>query len=320
MKFRFSKIYLLIVLCFVATSCVPATVEVDVLRPNDTDASTFRDSIAVLPIDNDQPLASRVEAALFNHKLNDQNYFGLVERRNLDKALDEINISEDYVMDDDTATKIGKLAGAKAVLFGSYQENMEERSYEDTRFNILTRESYEVSCVERIVTFRLLPKIILPETAKIVYADNLSSSQKKEICGDNSGETLADLLDIAIGEVIEQVIQSLAPYIETLEVKLIEDTESVLPEAEENYLNGVEFAKDQRMDRACGLWNTASSQSPTSYAIIYSLGICAEVDGNLTQALEFYKIADGYLVTPNDIINESLARVQNLIDERDKLN
>jgi tetratricopeptide (TPR) repeat protein len=82
---------------------------------------------------------------------------------------------------------------------------------------------------------------------------------------------------------------------------------------------GMEFAKNNRLDRACELWGEARISEPYSPSILYDLGVCSEVSGELEQALTLYKEADRLLKSPDDKVSSALHRVQEDIGGKQKL-
>lgn len=90
-------------------------------------------------------------------------------------------------------------------------------------------------------------------------------------------------------------------------------------EAEKKFEQGVDYAKNNRLDRACELWGEARILSPNAPSILYSLGICSEVTGELEQALELYKQADRAYGKPDDKITLALHRVLETIKKQKKL-
>jgi tetratricopeptide (TPR) repeat protein len=111
-----------------------------------------------------------------------------------------------------------------------------------------------------------------------------------------------------------------APYYITFEIKLMDSTEGITSkEAEKKFEQGTDFAKHNRFDRACELWGEARILSPNSVSILYNLGICSEVTGELEQALDLYNKADKLLNKPDENITQALRRISASVKERKKL-
>jgi Flp pilus assembly protein TadD len=119
---------------------------------------------------------------------------------------------------------------------------------------------------------------------------------------------------------LEKFREIVAPHYVAMEIKLItSDDTKMSPQASKLLEDGVTWAKNGRMDRACEQWIQAQSLHGTDYAIPYLLGVCSEVQGNLEGAEEYYRKADRNTGSPKEEISEALGRVRVKIDNRAKL-
>ena len=82
---------------------------------------------------------------------------------------------------------------------------------------------------------------------------------------------------------------------------------------------GVKWVNAGRLDRACEFWNQAYNIHKQGYALNYLMGVCAELSGNLEEALSFYHTADRQTGSPNEEINKALGRVKVNIKKQKKL-
>ena len=89
--------------------------------------------------------------------------------------------------------------------------------------------------------------------------------------------------------------------------------------AKEKIDQGVKWAKEGRLDRACEVWQEAYSLHSQGYAIYYDLGLCAEMVGKLPEALEYYEKADRLTGKPVKEINEALGRIRQTMAEQRRL-
>jgi Flp pilus assembly protein TadD len=76
---------------------------------------------------------------------------------------------------------------------------------------------------------------------------------------------------------------------------------------------------EERFDRACELWGEARLLSPDSVSLLYNLGVCAELTGNLEQAADLYHKAHKLTTKPDDRITEALKRISDSIRKQSKL-
>jgi pheromone shutdown protein TraB len=67
------------------------------------------------------------------------------------------------------------------------------------------------------------------------------------------------------------------------------------------------------------MWNEVYSKYPYSVALIYNLGVCSELSGDLKKALKMYEQADSMVTEPDKDINSALNRIRRRIREKEKL-
>jgi TPR repeat protein len=178
-----------------------------------------------------------------------------------------------------------------------------------------------VSCTRRIATVTVAARLIGVENGSVVYSNTFKKTAIDDLCeGDilSSFTAPRDLLEQAKNAVLKAMLYDLAPHYETFNLPLIEDVSITPKSAAESYLSGLEFAKSKRLDRACEFWQKAYRQNASHYAILYSLGICSEVGGNLSEALRWYTQADRALNHPDEVISAALSRIREQIRNKGK--
>jgi tetratricopeptide (TPR) repeat protein len=164
--------------------------------------------------------------------------------------------------------------------------------------------------------------LIEVESGRLVYANNVSGAATASQCEDSS--TPMQSQDELIGQA-KQLAKAMfrtdvAPHYIQVEIKLIEDKDGIASkEAENKFEQGMDFAKKSRLDRACELWGEARTLAQNSKAILYSLGICAEVTGDPENALDLYKKADRLLLSPDDRVSAAIQRVSEAVQKKRKL-
>lgn len=336
-------------------SCAPPAVKTTMLVPAQYHEASQLKEVAVLPFDGKggKEFAAEIEGALASINIGDTQYFNLVDRVRLEKIISEMKLSQSALVDVGTAAKVGKLVGAKGIYTGvitesdsvdsSYYEERNRcirtvtkydkmgRPYTATEDYLMNRpfmtcdgkiEKYTVSCTKRIATFAFTPKLIEVETGRVVYSNNIRKSADASVCSDSQKPLTSEseLLDKA-KEPGKQIFRTdIAPYYVTVEIKLMDSDEGITSkDAKTKLEQGIDFAKNNRLDRACELWGEARILSPDSPSLLYNLGICSEVTGQLEQALDLYKKVDRLLSKPDERVNASLTRVQKRINDQMKL-
>jgi len=322
--------------------CPPPVIKTTALVPAKFHEASKLKTVAVLPFDGEggKEFAAEIEGTLASINIGDKQYFNLVDRTSIERVINEMKFSKSALVNPSTAAKIGKLVGAKGIYTGVvttskvsdsyYKETRTRCAYTVTKYDKKGRayeecgkwEQYYVSCTKRVATFSFTPKLIDVETAKIVYANNITKTATSSACEDSKTPlaTEYELIEQAKNFAKEGFRKDVAPHYVTFEIKLMDSTEGITStDAENKFKQGLDYAKNNRLDRACELWGEARILSPNSPSILYNLGICAEVTGNFEQAMELYQKADRAYGKPDERISSALHRVKNQIQQQEKL-
>jgi hypothetical protein len=328
---------------FVVTGCAPVVINTNMLQPGKFDqASQFR-KIAVLPFDgpDGRSFSSEIEAKLASITIEDKPYFELIDRAATDKILQEMKLSMTGLVDSSTAAQVGKMVGAKAIYTGAitasavadsrYSENRKRCLYQVTKKDRNGKtyqecgkyQDYAVACTKRSAKFAFTPKLIEVQTGKIIYSNVLERDSSSNACSDSQKplKTAVDLKREAQDAVKEEFSNDVAPHFVAMRITLMDSTSDIDSSAAANkFKSGLEFAKNNRLDRACELWSDAKLLASKSTSILYNLGVCAEVGGKLDEALALYKQTDRLMAKPDKRVTAALSRVNDSIKKQKKLN
>ncbi len=315
------------------SGCAP-TIKTKTLVPAKYHEAAKLRRISILPFDG--PMGNQVradiESLLLTIRVNDEQYFSIMERTAIDKIFLEQNLQISGAVNETTAVEIGKLAGVQGIVMGTVtQSTIEENPYSVEKSKCISKnqdgsckewQQYWVNCRERNAYFSFTPKFIDVATGEIAASEVLSGHVNDETCLD-SGRPLKsrhELLSEAKRYALEKLRKLVAPYDVDVEIKLLtEDDSKIPPEAKENINNGIKWVKAGRVDRACEFWNEAFHLHPYGYAIYYLLGVCSELSGDLNKALSYYEKADRNTGSPIDEIREAIDRVTVSIEKQKKL-
>ena len=322
---------------FVLSACAAPVVKTTALVPAKFHEATKLKEIAVLPFDGPggKEFAAEIEGTLASINIDDQQYFTLIERTRIEKILSEQALSQTGVIDETTAGKVGKLIGAKGIYTGvvntrniqnnHYRENREECVYREIKYdkkgkayegNCVRWRKYAVSCAKKQATFAFTPKLIEVQTGRIVYSNNKVWMESSSACQDSRTPLASDseLIAKAKEKAKMSFKKDIAPNYVTFTVTLMDSKEGITSnEAEQKMDQGSDFAGHNRLDRACELWGEARILSPNAPSLIYNLGVCAEVRGDLENALELYKKAERAFTKPDHRITSAIARCSEAI-------
>lgn len=340
-------------LVFVITACTPAKVVTQVTLPAKSSNAGKVQRIAVAPFDGEssEMLGAQVEAMLNNTIINDKPYYTVVDRAHLKRQLDEQNLSLSDVADPATAARIGKMVGVEGLLAGAVTQDINDSDYIEKRRECVAENNdgdcvrYVVrkyQCTKRTASLKFVPKLIDVETSKVVFSRTLRGKSVDKACPNlepDAASALAaaltgketvdqvltgesELLDVAANQVVSQLRIWVAPSEATVQIALkkADDVVSDNTDLQETYESAYKFAEAGRMDRACELWKDSYEIArDSSVAVLYSMGVCAEVNGNYSKAMKYYGQADKALMEPDDKVNSALSRVKKRKNEEKRL-
>lgn len=327
-------------LALLAVSGCATTIKTNVLMPGRIDEAAKFKSVAVLPFDgtDGKEFSTLVESALAGVRIDDKQYFQIVDRSVMDKTLNEMKLSMTGVVDADTAARIGKMVGAKGIYTGTVTKsavNDEKSTKEKTKCESYRKDSMgkdtrecarwkdvKIACKSRLAYFEVAPKLVDVESSRIVFANTYRGNASEEAC-EGEDKALPDetrMKQQVQEKAIQQLRMDVAPYYEVMEFTLKDSDKDIPSEAAKAKLkDGLSFAKGNRMDRACELWSEAKATVPNSVTLLYNLGVCAETQGRLEEARVLYQQIDRMQTKPDDAITNALARVNVQIENRKKL-
>jgi len=336
-----TKTLFLLFCAAILTACSPPRVRTTTLVPSDYhDAARLR-HLAVLTIDGrgGSAFTAEIEAALAAVEADGRQYFTLFERSRLDRILDEQDLDPDRLDQPDTLAGIGRLAGVTGMVGGKVTRALTDTPYREKHTICLEHEAppqhakksegkcirseqRSVPCTKRELILSFTPKIIDVASARIVYTRTLRATGTDTVCRDSDRPLTSEA--VLYGQARESVLatftKDIAPHYETFVFNLMDEDEGISsPEALKQFEAGLDFARKNRLDRACELWQSAAPLAPEAPALRYNLGVCAEIDGELGKARELYQQADRLLSEPHDDISRALRRINAALANRRQL-
>jgi hypothetical protein len=317
-------------------------IKVDMLQPAPYHEASTTKRIAVLPFSgpNGESFASELEGLIGNIYINGTQYFTLVDRTAIDKTMGELQLSMTGAIDDKTAAQVGRMVGAEGIYTGWVTvSKCTDSTFTRKRSECIQREikydkngkayqgeclrwrNYTVNCTQRDAYFSCSPKLIDVTTGRIIYSRNLSGTATSSGCKDTNpirGKT--ELLEQAKSTVKRQLRNDIAPTRFTQEITIMDSKAGITSkDAVKKMKQGIAYARKERLDAACELWEEARMLAPDSPSIFYNLGVCSEINGDYAAALHSYKKADKLLGEPDDKITAALKRVSQALKDQKKL-
>jgi hypothetical protein len=314
--------YLWLGLVFALSACFPPRVSTQVLIPPAFEGGReLRDGIAVLPFDGEGGggIARDIEGVLINYRLDEVPYFNVIGQSQIATALVEYGRTNGGVLDDAAVVRVGEVLKAKGVVLGRFSVAGRNDSYTEDRKEP-NKPAYKINCIKRTAQFSLTPRVVSVSKGRTVFTRQYTNSATQSWCPDSKQplQSLSELAAPVIQYTYREFLLSIAAHYETVYLDLIETSEGIQnADALKAFKSGLEFATKGQLERACELWKQSDTLNPNHFAIVYSLGVCAEATNNLEQALDLYKRAQSLSPKPEDKIKNALARVQERIRMRD---
>ena len=321
------------VFCALLVACSkPPSVKKQVLMPARIDGLKQSKKIAFVNFKGDETgiYTQKIENYFRQVTVDNQPYFEVIEREALQEILDEQELSQSGLLDESTNLVAGNISGIDTLVMGSISvpqvETLKSRE-QRTDFGsclVYRRDKkgrqfcsayrkYDVDCFNQSVGVEFNIRFVSVETAKSPYQGNYSASSNNYFCSDKGSKIPNQRLkDIAFNKSVEKMRKDIAPYRQQVTIVLLdEDDGSELDDhdkALELFEKAIKLVENGNIDRGCSFFKQASSKYAKSPAIYYNLGVCAELQSNLSQALSFYEAAQ------NNIDEEPLPQIPKAIN------
>lgn len=316
--------------CGLLASCGAPSIQMKMLVPAQVPEATSLKTVAVLPFDgpNGAAVGAELESTLTQVKVGDKAFFAVIERQKVEQVTNELALGQGGLVNEATAAKAGNLLGAKGIFTGTVQQSrMQSRNYtkeglckRSTSAGCVEREM--ISCNTRTMTLSITPKLIDVESGRLVYSRSLNANPTVDRCSNDIGAPKPDAVmeQEARAQISKMIAADIAPHYVTVAIELMDDEDGIKSAGNKKDLKqGLEFAGAQRMDRACPIWKSAAKEEPKSPALHFNLGVCAESDGNLQEALTTYQKADKLLSKPDKRLGTAIDRVKGRLADVEKL-
>lgn len=310
---------------------------VNVQKPAQYDVSDIK-RIAVFdfsgPDDSGEIIASK-----FTNKLWKTQYFTIMERKELQKILEEHALQMSGIVDNATVVEYGKIIGVDGVVLGnvtSYKvsatrgrEKIKEQVwkggyekdkngniiYEKTRSGrqkkkVYVEEYVERSYINRTVSVGVNFRLVSVQTGEIRASDSNTKSNTKKYYPHKGKIPAADQI---LDNLSENVLNKFIPLITPYQVSVSKEFE----EGNDMVDQGIEYAQKNLWDRAKNIWEAEVLKDPGNSPALYNLGIAYEVMGDLDKAEQLYNKALD--IEPNELYMEAVSNIRQRKIEQQKL-
>jgi curli biogenesis system outer membrane secretion channel CsgG len=257
-------------------------------------------------------------------KLVNNQYYTVIERKELSKILEEQALSLSGVIDANQATEVGRLLGAEGLVMGSGTYDVQDRGqWETYKEKKVEKKRYRIS---RQVDLKFTYKIVNITTGSIVASKTNSASTgrsksaKYSSTGNTEKEAMKNIpnwrpiVDDMVDKVLNQTLWQVAPHYVT-ESRKIEEGDSDQMEA------AVEYAKRNLWEDAREVWEMVvqdpSADKDDRVGATYNLGLYYELTGNLDTAEEYFDKA--FKMSGDSKYLDSRARIERRRKELERL-
>jgi tetratricopeptide (TPR) repeat protein len=252
----------------------------------------------------------------------------------MDKIISEQKLQSSESMDEETATRVGKIIGAQAIISGEIAvASAESSKYEVAKERCLeyykngrcaTYRYYKQQCEVTKATVSANINILNVETGMIIYGDAISKNYNVDSCkiSLSSSEKIvlskAQALDRLASLIATEFAYKLTPKYVYFSVALLNNIK--LKAATSNHKKtfdiALDYIKASRYDKAKKILEKLMKETDgNSYVISYTLGVIYEATGDLEKAKKFYNIADDKSMKSIDEINLAINRIDDSIEK-----
>lgn len=137
------------------------------------------------------------------------NTLQIVEREQLNKILNEKNLSGNISLNENQAAEIGKILGIDVLIMGTVKH-----SYNSNRTYSVQNNGSKYYCTENSCTTEIFVKLVSVENAQIIASKTYKTSRKDEECGSDESKVLGfdQLAEYNLKELAFNVTTLIAPY------------------------------------------------------------------------------------------------------------
>jgi len=306
-------------------------VRIKALNPAEVGEMASKKKVAISKFKNDtQGLSGKIESKISSHKLDKKRYFTVISRKDLDKVIAEQKLQSSELMDEATATKVGKLIGAQAVINGEissatattgrYVEDREKCLKYVKDQGCVRYKHYKVTCNTIQANVSANINILNVETGSIIYGDSITKEYNGDSC---KGPILSkgQALNRLTSAIADEFVYKLTPHYIYFNVALLDKIEldNVTDKQKQTFKNSLEYIKAGRMNKAEKLLQgLLDDLNGKSYVVAYVYGVTKEAQGKFDEAKKIYTMADDLTVKPVDEINAAMTRIDGLIAKREE--
>jgi hypothetical protein len=290
--------------------------------------------VAVLPFGGQggAELTQLIEGVIASAVIDGRPVYVVTDRSAHLERYQEIERSQrGEVLHDKAALRLGKAIGAKAIYIGAAEKSSITRvngqavervcTQRDTRNNASSLlgtnckawQDRHVHCQKRSAVYAFNAKLMVVENGRVLLSDRFESVMVADACTNMQAQQVSDeqLVEAARRGALHRLRAAVIPTAVNFKVEMF-PADSKFPDKSMRtaYGDGLAFARERRLDRACEMWEEASALGAPPMPMLYALAVCREANGDLAGAYALYDKADRMLKRPDKRISAALLRTK----------
>ncbi len=202
--------------------------------------------------------------------------------------------------DDNSPITLSDPNAPDAVLRGSVRTNFRDRRVGDKETSRCIVRNDNGKCTEREkvkyrcdeLEVRLDPRILLVDpSGRQLYSRTTPVSQAVRYCEDERVELRPDVMEESLqDQLVGEVIADLAPSERRESIRIMESRKD-LRRADRDAFRAAVKMTDNNPTAACEAFRALEADNPSQVSVIFNIGLCAESEGDLDLATEYYVLA-----------------------------
>lgn len=271
-------------------------------------------NIGVLPFKSDKiAQSSQIDSAISNVKINDKNYFNLIDRNNISRIMEEKKLNDSGLVKLIKGNRTEGLAQIETLVTGKVNVSdlatsnyLESRTDYDTCVRTAYTKkgvsycakyrTYNVKCKANTYSVNTKVKLIKVSNSKTIFTKNYSASDKVKKCIDQNIvlPTKRDHNTKLAANIAMQLVKDIAPSYVYFTAELMDDPDIDYTEIQKGLLKtSLALIENKRLEKAKKLLKKLNKLTNfKSYVALYNYGIVNEALGNVEEALNLFKKAE----------------------------
>lgn len=319
MKKKYIVVGILIALLI---GCAVKSMMMTVTRPAEVNLKSYNKIAIGDIVDADGKVSRHAKdiADDLTSSLFESGHFEVLDRENMKKIMSEHKLSVTGIIDESTASELGKIIGAAALVFGRIQsDKYDEETSKGKPWTDKEGNSHQTFYRKGVYNMSVNLKIVDMTTSKVLAVRSLASSYNSSKSADGGWPTDIDvdvLYTSCINNIKGQFMRMVAPY--DVQIKASFQTDKLLPEVNQ----ALTQFKIGEWDEGITLLENATKKSGLEPKVqakaYYDLGLAQMYGGQFDESIANFKQAMK-LMPSNKTYQKAIAEAKSEKEKAEKL-